>query len=229
MNSFWLENGARALELRAVGKTNREIATEFNQTYEAVRCFFRRSGSKRRTPKREEEEELPPWCKKGAVFADPLLSALWRTHPEYRPRKLIERFLPACLGLPTFVKPEPQPRPPDIGPLRRILTELAVANNVTVADLTGEYRGGNVALIRQEFYYRAAKETTKSYPDIGRFCGGRNHATVLHGIIAHCVKHGLAHPRLPMTDVVDHLERKKAASRRKYTKVRQELAQGGGP
>ena len=43
----------------------------------------------------------------------------------------------------------------------------------------------DLTLARQEFMWRAAKQTSHSLPDIGRYLGGLDHTTVLHGIKKH--------------------------------------------
>ena len=42
-----------------------------------------------------------------------------------------------------------------------------------------------ITLARQEFFYRACQEKVYSMPRIGKFLGGFDHTTVLHGRIAH--------------------------------------------
>ena len=50
------------------------------------------------------------------------------------------------------------------------------------ADLLSERRTRAVARPRQVAMYLCKQLTTRSYPDIGRRFGGRDHTTVLHGV-----------------------------------------------
>ena len=50
------------------------------------------------------------------------------------------------------------------------------------ADLLSERRTRAVARPRQVAMYLCKQHTTRSYPDIGRRFGGRDHTTVLHAV-----------------------------------------------
>lgn len=75
-------------------------------------------------------------------------------------------------------------REPRLCPLPPKLRELAkvVAEHygVTVLDLAANSRTARVVRPRQVFCYLARQITFKSFPDIGRFIGGRDHTTALH-------------------------------------------------
>lgn len=64
-------------------------------------------------------------------------------------------------------------------PLSAIAGEVAYKHGVTIDDIKGPRRVKKIMAARVEFYIRAANETSKSYPQIGRFCGGRDHTTIL--------------------------------------------------
>ena len=49
-------------------------------------------------------------------------------------------------------------------------------------DLLSERRTRSIARPRQAAMYLAKQLTTRSYPDIGRRFGGRDHTTVLHAV-----------------------------------------------
>ena len=73
------------------------------------------------------------------------------------------------------------------GPERRITVDEI--QNVTAdhfglkqADLLSERRTRTIARPRQIAMYLCKQNTTRSYPDIGRRFGGRDHTTVLHGV-----------------------------------------------
>ncbi len=73
------------------------------------------------------------------------------------------------------------------GPERRITVDeiqktVADFFNLKQADLLSERRTRAIARPRQIAMYLCKQHTTRSYPDIGRRFGGRDHTTVLHGV-----------------------------------------------
>ncbi|MEH6699515.1 MAG: chromosomal replication initiator protein DnaA [Brevundimonas sp.] len=73
------------------------------------------------------------------------------------------------------------------GPERRITVDeiqktVSEHFNLKQADLLSERRTRAVARPRQIAMYLCKQHTTRSYPDIGRRFGGRDHTTVLHGV-----------------------------------------------
>lgn len=54
--------------------------------------------------------------------------------------------------------------------------------NIRLADLVGPRRTKELAEARQTAMWLAKQMTTKSYPDIGRAFGGRDHTTVMHAV-----------------------------------------------
>lgn len=73
------------------------------------------------------------------------------------------------------------------GPERRITVDeiqKTVADHFSLkqADLLSERRTRAVARPRQIAMWLCKQHTTRSYPDIGRRFGGRDHTTVLHGV-----------------------------------------------
>ncbi|WP_414643624.1 chromosomal replication initiator protein DnaA [Brevundimonas sp.] len=73
------------------------------------------------------------------------------------------------------------------GPERRITVDeiqktVADHFNLKQADLLSERRTRAIARPRQIAMYLCKQHTTRSYPDIGRRFGGRDHTTVLHGV-----------------------------------------------
>jgi hypothetical protein len=53
--------------------------------------------------------------------------------------------------------------------------------DMTRSELTSARRNARVVYARQIAMYLAKHHTTKSYPEIGRRLGGRDHTTVIHG------------------------------------------------
>ena len=66
--------------------------------------------------------------------------------------------------------------------LAAIMYAVAAEWKVTVLDIKSERRARQFSYPRQAFFHLAAKRTTLSVPSIGRFCGNRDHTTVLHAI-----------------------------------------------
>lgn len=64
----------------------------------------------------------------------------------------------------------------------RFITEcVAEVFEVSVEDLRGPARHRSICVPRHFCFGLLRKHTDKSYPEIGRFFGGRDHTTVLHG------------------------------------------------
>ena len=73
------------------------------------------------------------------------------------------------------------------GPERRITVDeiqktVAEHFQLKQADLLSDRRNRAIARPRQIAMYLCKQHTTRSYPDIGRRFGGRDHTTVLHGV-----------------------------------------------
>lgn len=106
--------------------------------------------------------------------------------------------------------------PPAKPTLASILTDISRQYGVTEHGIKSKCRVNWIANIRQEFYYRAAKETLHYYTVIGRFCGGRDHSTVLYGVSAYCLRTGLEHPRDPRDDLAERANARKLQQYRRY-------------
>lgn len=63
----------------------------------------------------------------------------------------------------------------------QVVREVCEKHKISITELLSEQRPKRLTDIRQEVYYRLATETTWSLPRIGRYLGGRDHTTVLHG------------------------------------------------
>jgi len=66
---------------------------------------------------------------------------------------------------------------------RTIALEVAAAYGLTLGDLQSDRTDRRVAWPRQHVMHRLYADY--SLPEIGRFLGGRDHTTVLHGVRAH--------------------------------------------
>ena len=65
---------------------------------------------------------------------------------------------------------------------RQIELDVCVAYCVSRHDLWSSRRTNILCSARQEAYWRLRHESRRSYPEIGRACGGRDHTTILHGV-----------------------------------------------
>lgn len=61
-----------------------------------------------------------------------------------------------------------------------IVGAVCLVSGISRIDLLSHRRDAIIVLARQFAMYRAKCETTKSYPEIGRLFGGRDHTTVMH-------------------------------------------------
>lgn len=63
-----------------------------------------------------------------------------------------------------------------------ILKLVALQFNVRTTDLRSDQRARRMSLPRQICMYLLRKHLLMSYPEIGKFMGGKDHTTVLHGV-----------------------------------------------
>lgn len=71
---------------------------------------------------------------------------------------------------------------------RQIVREVAFKHGFTVEQIVSLSRPPDLCAARNEVYHRLRTETTWSFPSIGRFLGGRDHATIMHGANKHARK-----------------------------------------
>jgi hypothetical protein len=75
---------------------------------------------------------------------------------------------------------------PNEGPLARELRDRICARyGVSQVEIVSARRSREVVRARHHLMWLLRKETHWSLPHIGRFLGGRDHTTVMHGIRAH--------------------------------------------
>ncbi len=63
-----------------------------------------------------------------------------------------------------------------------ILKLVALQFNIRVVDLKSSKRTRDLTMPRQICMYLLRRHLVMSYPEIGRFLGGKDHTTVLHGV-----------------------------------------------
>ena len=69
--------------------------------------------------------------------------------------------------------------------LKHIAQAVSLKYGIPLRDLRSGKRARTLVQARQEFFYLARTLTDRSYGEIGRWCGDRDHTTVIHG----CNKH----------------------------------------
>lgn len=69
-----------------------------------------------------------------------------------------------------------------VGDVSQIKREVAAKYRVGINEIDSKRRHKRLVQARQEIFWRAKRETTASFPEIGRRVGGKDHTTVLHGV-----------------------------------------------
>lgn len=117
----------------------------------------------------------------GVFEAKPLVR-IPRTSPAKVARDIIEVMSP--------LSPEPEeffdiPGNPIPAALmwRQIIREVCEKHKVSYIDLCSHRRNRPVVIARHEASWRLKNETTMSYPQIGKKLGGRDHTTIINGVL----------------------------------------------
>lgn len=66
--------------------------------------------------------------------------------------------------------------------LHDIMLVVARHTKIGVLDMKDQHRRRETVRARHIFFYACRKLTRRSFASVGRECGGRDHATVIHGI-----------------------------------------------
>lgn len=66
--------------------------------------------------------------------------------------------------------------------LEGIMVAVSVATQVTVGDIKSARRSHKIVVARHIYFWIARNYTGKSFPSIGRFCGYKDHSTVMNGV-----------------------------------------------
>jgi chromosomal replication initiator protein len=69
----------------------------------------------------------------------------------------------------------------DSGTMRSIAEEVARKHRITVKELRGPSRRRELVIARHEAFARCRDELLKTYTQIGRFFGDRDHSSVVYG------------------------------------------------
>ena len=99
--------------------------------------------------------------------------------------------------------------------MREIAEQICETYGLTLAELRGPSPLRIYAFPRFEFYYRAMQETHHSTVAIGRWCGGRDHTSVLHGCDRYALMNNLApaRGRVPRSRVYEKKGKRRALAR----------------
>jgi chromosomal replication initiator protein len=71
---------------------------------------------------------------------------------------------------------------PKLPTLYRVKEAVCEHFKISMVDLQSIRRNKNIVHARMIYYCVARTQTSRSYPDIGKYCGSRNHSTVMNGI-----------------------------------------------
>jgi len=78
-------------------------------------------------------------------------------------------------------------------PATAALLAVATEHDISVSELRGPARCHRIAHPRQELMWLLYHHHSMSYPQIGRFLGGRDHTTIMHGVARHQERIDAAH------------------------------------
>lgn len=102
-----------------------------------------------------------------------------------RPKGLVIYDAPCGPKLPPLeaeTAPEAEQPPATTFPLRAIILAVSAVTKVPVNDITSIRRHQPSVWARNIYYYAARKLSNKSFAYIGKYCGGKDHSTVMYGI-----------------------------------------------
>ena len=91
--------------------------------------------------------------------------------------------------------------------LNDILRAVCAVKLVNLIELQSPRREQRLVKARWVYYWISRKTTQQSFPQIGRYCGNRDHSTVMHGIEQ--VEQDLARYQADIAAVMAYLERAK--------------------
>jgi len=95
--------------------------------------------------------------------------------PELPPQPVDPRWIKAIEEV--VVEDAPDPKGPSVKDIKRCVAQHF---NLSLRDLESPRRFAKIVVPRQIAFYLARKLTTRSFPDIGRRFGGKDHTTILH-------------------------------------------------
>jgi len=109
-----------------------------------------------------------------------------------------------------FIKQLEMPNPSRAPSLAFLLSLVSKVTGVKQTELRSQRRDQTIVRARHIFFHAARNLTERSYPEIGRHLGGRDHTTVMHGVKKIKAKPEYFEPELSI--VMEHCgERKEAA------------------
>jgi chromosomal replication initiation ATPase DnaA len=76
----------------------------------------------------------------------------------------------------------PWPKKNSVAKVRHIARVVAAFYRISLQDILSDRRTADFVRARHVAFFLAKELTSRSYPEIGRQLGGRDHTTVLHGV-----------------------------------------------
>jgi hypothetical protein len=179
----WTEQEIERLEdLKGGGMNWTQIGAELERDPRAVKSCYER------VSKHGEFD----WEAKAKAGSDKLLARLKRFHsadeivvivhpPKMEPTGELPTYIVVREPIP--LECEPDGSPAKLHPtVQNIKSLVGKRLDIHPGDLTSDRRTVDLVYARHIAFYLCRKLTSKSYPDIGRRFGHRDHTTVLHGI-----------------------------------------------
>lgn len=65
--------------------------------------------------------------------------------------------------------------------VKDIIREASEKSGIPVNDLKSQRRAKHISRVRHYIFWRCRRDTLRSFPEIGKELGGRDHTTVIHG------------------------------------------------
>lgn len=115
-------------------------------------------------------------------FYDDLLGAIARSRPA---PQVDARALQEAVYRHAVARQEVPVAPVYRPVAKAVIEDVSLKHGLDRRDLVGPRRFKELVVARNEAAYRLRQETSLSLPQIGRLLGGRNHATIIHGIARH--------------------------------------------
>lgn len=140
--------------------------------------------------RKERLERMNAWHGRAVVPRDRVLSTAQRAKAE----KLAEKRQKESS---TFLNEQSAPElllcnRPASSVRKELLRQVIDAHKIEFNELISDRRNQKLVKARFELYWKLKTFTSMSYPEIGRFLGGRDHTTILYGVRKYAREHDLA-------------------------------------
>lgn len=136
------------------------LVDRYHEEHKARLARIEMAARRRINPPKREVPKPPPMERRSYIY-----------QPEYYYRTMWFWDLVSFSAKPDLIS-----RPP----IRKIAMVVSMFYGVATQDMIAERRTKQIVRARQVAMYLARQLTLRSYPEIGRYFGGRDHTTVLH-------------------------------------------------